>query len=316
MTGPFMILLVDDNDDLRQVTRELLESLGHRVIEAQRAEGALRIVEQRGDDVDLLITELVFPGELTGLDLAQRLRGWKPELGVLFVSTHDNHGDLKDLLARREMAFLRKPYTVDDLLDGIRRARVWSEAWAAGLPASRSASAPLPMTEIRASTATPEPLPTPGTGGGGLWWRAGLSGVAVAAVVFGLQFVGTTPPRLPDQVVASTQRGSWIEPLAPLAKVRQAPRALRWTPVTDATLYRFSILAVDDSVIWRGQSPTASAKLPAEIHQQLQPRVLYTWLVEALDHEGLTLAHSGRLQFQIQEDPGPIGRERASQPPS
>ena len=83
-----MVLLVEDDTDVRGVTRRVLQQNGCDVIEAGSAREALECWSQHRDRVDLLLTDVRLRDGLDGCELARRLRVEKPQLRVLFTSGH------------------------------------------------------------------------------------------------------------------------------------------------------------------------------------------------------------------------------------
>ncbi len=79
------ILVVEDDDDVRAYSVEILRDLGYRVIEAHDGPSALRLLE-RQFRVDLLFTDVILPGGMTGAQVAAQARGIKPDLKVLFTT--------------------------------------------------------------------------------------------------------------------------------------------------------------------------------------------------------------------------------------
>jgi PAS domain S-box-containing protein len=110
------ILLVEDNDHVRDFARGLLEDLRCEVITAASAEEAMPILE--AETVDLLFTDVVMPGR-SGVDLARRAREARPDLPVLLAS-----GFSDELVegAGREFEAIAKPYGAGSLAAAIRRA--------------------------------------------------------------------------------------------------------------------------------------------------------------------------------------------------
>jgi CheY-like chemotaxis protein len=102
---------------VQEVASMLLEQLGYRVVAAQSAAEALELLAS-GEDIDLLFTDVVMPGELDGLALAQRVRAEYPDIAVLLTS-----GCAK-ALSTVEAGFpvLRKPYQLAILARAIREA--------------------------------------------------------------------------------------------------------------------------------------------------------------------------------------------------
>lgn len=103
------ILLVEDNEDARMLTAELLVALGHVVDAVGSAEEALQRM-QRGD-IDVLLTDISLP-RMSGIDLAAQVRAERPALDIVFVSGHDkDNAGLSDPSAK----FLLKPFNLAQL---------------------------------------------------------------------------------------------------------------------------------------------------------------------------------------------------------
>jgi two-component system cell cycle sensor histidine kinase/response regulator CckA len=81
--GSETVLLVEDEESVRQLAREVLETGGYQVLEAPDGGQALQLAEQHAGPIALLLTDVVMPG-ITGPDLARRLGARRPELKVLF----------------------------------------------------------------------------------------------------------------------------------------------------------------------------------------------------------------------------------------
>ena len=84
--GKETILLVDDETPFRELMAIVLKNYGYRVLQAADATDALEVWKWHAARIDLLFTDLVMPGNLTGLELAARLRGEKPTLGIICMS--------------------------------------------------------------------------------------------------------------------------------------------------------------------------------------------------------------------------------------
>lgn len=106
------ILLVEDEAFVRDVTREILLAAGYRVLTAGDGVAAMRLYDEFGPEVDLLLTDMILPGE-NGGELAARMRRQNPELRVLLVTGYaDQIAVLKD--AGEE--YLLKPFCSEVLL--------------------------------------------------------------------------------------------------------------------------------------------------------------------------------------------------------
>jgi CheY-like chemotaxis protein len=114
--GTETVLIAEDNEDLRLMVSEQLSSLGYRVIEAENGEAALPIL-MGSDPVDLLFTDVVMTGHITGPELARRARQHRPGLQVLFTTGYAEKATLNGISGAY---FLRKPYRKRDLAPKIR----------------------------------------------------------------------------------------------------------------------------------------------------------------------------------------------------
>ena len=111
------VLLVDDDQRVRETVRMMLERAGHRVIEAESAEDAINQFSTM-DSVDLLVSDLKMPG-LSGLELFDRLVERLPSLRVLFISGAASPADLATI-ARKGAALLEKPFSAQMLATKVR----------------------------------------------------------------------------------------------------------------------------------------------------------------------------------------------------
>jgi|SRR5579863_269462 DNA-binding NtrC family response regulator len=110
------VLLIEDESFVRDVTREILISAGYRVIAARNAPEAMQIYEERHSEIDLVITDVVLPGE-SGRLLAVRLQRHNPELKVLFMSGYRDQPEFKGEL---EEGFIGKPFSSNMLLNRVK----------------------------------------------------------------------------------------------------------------------------------------------------------------------------------------------------
>ncbi|MDY3562432.1 PAS domain S-box protein [Gemmata sp. JC673] len=108
--GAETVLLVEDEDAVRAVTRRALEGCGYTVLAAGGAEAALALSDQHPGGIDLLVTDVVMP-HTGGRELADALRDRRPGLRVLFISGYTNEVVLRHGLSDAADAFLQKPYT-------------------------------------------------------------------------------------------------------------------------------------------------------------------------------------------------------------
>lgn len=113
------MLIVEDEDEVRAFTRDVLEMDGYAVLEAESAARALEIGEAHLGAIDLLITDVAMPG-VTGPELARRLRAGRPALRVLCVSGYPESADRRVGNVRSWTAWLEKPFSPDALLATVR----------------------------------------------------------------------------------------------------------------------------------------------------------------------------------------------------
>jgi CheY-like chemotaxis protein len=89
---PATILVVEDEEDVRELARDVLEMNGHRVLEALDVADAVRLAQSHPGPIDLLITDVMMPGA-TGPELAGRVRAHRPGLRVLCMSGYPESTD-------------------------------------------------------------------------------------------------------------------------------------------------------------------------------------------------------------------------------
>jgi CheY-like chemotaxis protein len=113
------ILLVEDDEDVREYTRAALTSLGYRVLEASEGLGALRILEER-PEVALLFTDVGLPG-MNGRRLVQEARNRLTNLKVLYTTGYARNAIVHNGLLDADVELLPKPFTVETLGRKIRQ---------------------------------------------------------------------------------------------------------------------------------------------------------------------------------------------------
>jgi two-component system cell cycle sensor histidine kinase/response regulator CckA len=109
------ILLVEDENFVREAAREVLRNTGYSVVAVKTAAEAVRVFEEVGGGVDLLLTDVVLPGE-AGPALAARLRQADPGLNVLYVT---GYAEQMKILEARHDRFLAKPFSSEKLLNAV-----------------------------------------------------------------------------------------------------------------------------------------------------------------------------------------------------
>jgi two-component system cell cycle sensor histidine kinase/response regulator CckA len=112
------VLLVEDEDAVRALARDVLRRHRYVVLEARHGIEALRIAEDHPGDIHLLITDVVMP-HMSGLELADRLAAVRPAMKKLLMSGYSDHALVHDQL-RGGSTFLQKPFTPDVLARKVR----------------------------------------------------------------------------------------------------------------------------------------------------------------------------------------------------
>ena len=119
MHGNETVLLVEDEESVRQLVRETLESRGYKVIEAENGEEALKISTTYTEPIHLLITDVVMPG-ISGRELAKQLSETHPPTRVLFLSGYTEDAIVHQGGFEPGTAFLQKPFTLQNLSRKVR----------------------------------------------------------------------------------------------------------------------------------------------------------------------------------------------------
>jgi CheY-like chemotaxis protein len=112
---PITILIVDDEEIIRTLLCSVLKGFGDVFLEAQDGTEALKIAREHGGSIDLLLSDVMMPGTMTGIELAARLCHARPETRVLLMSGYAP----EVLTIEPDWQFIQKPFTVLEIRERI-----------------------------------------------------------------------------------------------------------------------------------------------------------------------------------------------------
>lgn len=118
--GTETILVVEDEQPVRKLVKEILSGYGYRIWEASSGHEALYYASSNGEKIDLLLTDIVMPGGVSGLELAERFKSFKPDLKVILTSGYSSELLKEGWVVREGLAFLDKPYQPQKLAQTVR----------------------------------------------------------------------------------------------------------------------------------------------------------------------------------------------------
>jgi PAS domain S-box-containing protein len=119
LNGAGTILLVEDEDLVRNLAARQLRQQGYHVLEASNGREALRVAQARAGDIQLLLTDVVMP-EMNGKMLADTMKAEQPDLKVLFISGYADIVDGRQFLLDADIPFIKKPFSTDALTRKVR----------------------------------------------------------------------------------------------------------------------------------------------------------------------------------------------------
>jgi DNA-binding NtrC family response regulator len=118
---PATVLIVDDEEMLVELLKRMIIRHGYNAISAVRAQEALEIYEQKKDDIDLVITDLVMP-DMGGRALAEELLRRNPNIKILISTGFSAVDEIQALIAQGVKGVVMKPYESDQLNSSIKEA--------------------------------------------------------------------------------------------------------------------------------------------------------------------------------------------------
>ena len=117
--GDETILIVEDEDGVRKLTRKILSKQGYKILEASSGGDALLLCEQLNEPIHLLLSDVVMPG-INGPELARRIKTLSPGVKVLFMSGYADRTIFQSGILDEKASFIQKPFSARDLAEKIQ----------------------------------------------------------------------------------------------------------------------------------------------------------------------------------------------------
>ncbi|OEU49036.1 MAG: hypothetical protein BA861_04945 [Desulfobacterales bacterium S3730MH5] len=118
--GSETILVVDDEEIVRDLATEVLSSHGYRVMPAKDGLEALHVYKAFGYDIDLVLMDMLMP-RMGGKEAYKKLKEINPEIRVLFCSGHGSDCEVVEDLHNKGLPFVSKPYKINELAEKVRQ---------------------------------------------------------------------------------------------------------------------------------------------------------------------------------------------------
>lgn len=118
--GHETILVVEDDPSVRSMVRRSLQRLGYHVLDAANGQAAMAVWQTHGEGVDLLLTDMVMPEGMTGLELTEKLQSLKPNLRAIISSGYSAEIVQDGVTDQPGIVYLPKPYELETLADVVR----------------------------------------------------------------------------------------------------------------------------------------------------------------------------------------------------
>jgi signal transduction histidine kinase/ActR/RegA family two-component response regulator len=119
LQGLETILVVEDDDAVRRMTKELLSIKGYQVVEARSAKEAIQFMQHHGDTIDLVLTDLTMPG-MKGQELGEELAKVHADVRLLYMSAYTQDALYTNGTLSTAVAFIEKPFSADELARKVR----------------------------------------------------------------------------------------------------------------------------------------------------------------------------------------------------
>jgi CheY-like chemotaxis protein len=114
------VLLVDDEEIIQKVCKELLEAIGYRIFTAKDGKEALKLYKKNQDKIDLVLLDMTMPN-MSGSEVYDRMKEMNPNIKVLLSSGYSIDGEATEILERGCNGFIQKPFNLNALSQKIRK---------------------------------------------------------------------------------------------------------------------------------------------------------------------------------------------------
>lgn len=108
------MLIIDDEENIINVTREMLESVGYTVMTAKNGNEAIDLFRKNSSLIDVLLLDMIMPG-MSGSETMKHIRNINPDARILLSSGYGREGIAEDILSRGCDGFIQKPYDLERL---------------------------------------------------------------------------------------------------------------------------------------------------------------------------------------------------------
>ncbi|MBA4045634.1 MAG: hypothetical protein C0471_14620 [Erythrobacter sp.] len=122
--GTVGILVVEDRDPVREILTRIISAAGYRLLTANSGDEAIEVYSANKANIDVIVTDMVMPGKIQGIELVRRARELKNEVPAIFISGHPDPAYATGETIRPSDILLMKPVRRRDLLDAIARVRL------------------------------------------------------------------------------------------------------------------------------------------------------------------------------------------------
>jgi two-component system, cell cycle sensor histidine kinase and response regulator CckA len=119
LTGSELILLVDDEEMVADIGKDMLEKLGYKVLVATGGNEAIKLLKTNRNQVDLVVLDMIMP-DMSGGETFNRLRAIKPDIKILLSSGYSLNGRALEIMQRGCNGFIQKPFNVKQISRKIR----------------------------------------------------------------------------------------------------------------------------------------------------------------------------------------------------